>query len=175
MYTNVRGACAFQSKCSGNKSGEQEWGRVKEDWVGYYRVRSEFPAEGRRLRWHKWGKRGSHSCSLISEMETHPFCQGLQKILGETALLLAAPLNVGGRWEEGPSEQQGKDKVPALPAGFFMLLWEFQTPLKSRLGSGKPLPATVTLAVLLNCVALLFEAHSQTWSGNLDAAADRTV
>lgn len=72
----------FQSKCNGNKSGEQERGRVKEDWVGYYGVRSEFPAEGRRLRWHKWGKRGSHSCSLISVMETHPFCQGLQKILG---------------------------------------------------------------------------------------------
>lgn len=101
MYTNVRGACTFRSKCKGNKSGEQEWGRVKEDWVGYYRVRSEFPAEGRRLRWHKWGKRGSHSCSLISVMETHPFCQGLQKISGETAPLLAAPLHIAGRPEEG--------------------------------------------------------------------------
>lgn len=31
------------------------------------------------LRWHKWGKRGGHSCGLITLMETLPFCQGLQK------------------------------------------------------------------------------------------------
>lgn len=151
MYTNVRRACTFQSKCNRNTSGEQEWGKVKEDWVGYYRVRSEFPAEGRRLRWHKWGKRGSHSCSLISVMETHPFCQGLQKISGETAPLLAARHHLAGRPQEGESEQQGKDKAPALSTGFSMSLWEFQTPLKCRLGSGKPLPETVPLSAASLC------------------------
>lgn len=80
-------------------------------------------------------------------METHPFCQGLQKISGETApLLRAATLHLGGRPEERRSERQGKDKAPALSTGFAVSLWEFQTPLKSRLGSGKPLPESVTMS-----------------------------
>ncbi len=46
------------------------------------------PWRRRRLRWRKWEKRGGHSCSLITVMETHPFCQGLQKIFCDTTASL---------------------------------------------------------------------------------------
>lgn len=39
------------------------------------------PCRRCRLRWHKWGKCGGYSCSLITVTETHPFCQGLQNLL----------------------------------------------------------------------------------------------
>lgn len=60
------------------------------------------------LRWHKWGKRGGHSCGLITLMETLPFCQGLQKTFCDAsssrtekkALVGAVPRKEKRSWRE---------------------------------------------------------------------------